>query len=107
MLRIARGLSYLHEKCRDCIIHFDIKPENILLGAELCPKVADFGLAKLVGHNFGRVLTTLRGTRGYLALEWIYGVAITTKTDVYSYGVMLFEFISERRNSKQSEDGDG
>ncbi|KAF8409393.1 hypothetical protein HHK36_005468 [Tetracentron sinense] len=104
-LGIARGLTYLHEKCRDCIIHCDIKPENILLDAELCPKVADFGLAKLIGREFSRVLTTMRGTRGYLAPEWISGVAITAKADVYSYGMMLFELISGRRNSEQSEVG--
>ncbi|XVE66275.1 hypothetical protein DITRI_Ditri08aG0067600 [Diplodiscus trichospermus] len=104
-LGIARGLAYLHEKCRDCIIHCDIKPENILLDAEFCPKVADFGLAKLVGRDFSRVLTTMRGTRGYLAPEWISGVAITAKADVYSYGMMLFEIVSGRRNSEQSEDG--
>ncbi|KAK4484859.1 hypothetical protein RD792_007459 [Penstemon davidsonii] len=104
-LGIARGLVYLHEKCRDCIIHCDIKPENILLDSEYCPKVADFGLAKLVGRDFSRVLTTMRGTRGYLAPEWISGVAITAKADVYSYGMVLFELISGRRNSEQSEDG--
>ncbi|KAF8414019.1 hypothetical protein HHK36_002018 [Tetracentron sinense] len=104
-LGTARGLVYLHEKCRDCIIHCDIKPENILLDAELCPKVADFGLAKLVGREFSRVLTTMRGTRGYLAPEWISGIAVTAKADVYSYGMMLFEVISGRRNSEQSEDG--
>uniref|UniRef100_A0A2N9EYP4 Non-specific serine/threonine protein kinase n=1 Tax=Fagus sylvatica TaxID=28930 RepID=A0A2N9EYP4_FAGSY len=105
ILGTARGLVYLHEKCRDCIIHCDIKPENILLDAELCPKVADFGLAKLMGREFSRVLTTMRGTRGYLAPEWISGVAITTKADVYSYGMMLFELVSGRRNSEQSADG--
>ncbi|XWS39531.1 hypothetical protein CRYUN_Cryun18bG0063600 [Craigia yunnanensis] len=104
-LGTARGLAYLHEKCRDCIIHCDIKPENILLDAEFCPKVADFGLAKLVGRDFSRVLTTMRGTRGYLAPEWLSGVAITAKADVYSYGMMLFEVVSGRRNSEQSEDG--
>ncbi|KVI04165.1 G-type lectin S-receptor-like serine/threonine-protein kinase At2g19130 isoform X1 [Cynara cardunculus var. scolymus] len=104
-LGIARGLVYLHEKCRDCIIHCDIKPENILLDTDLCPKIADFGLSKLVGRDFSRVLTTMRGTRGYLAPEWLSGVAITMKADVYSYGMMLFEFISGTRNSEQSEDG--
>ncbi|KAJ6349070.1 hypothetical protein OIU77_006624 [Salix suchowensis] len=78
-LGIARGLNYLHEKCRDCII--------------------------LVGRDFSRVLTTMRGTRGYLAPEWISGVAITAKADVYSYGMMIFEVVSGRRNSEQSEDG--
>ncbi|XP_047335931.1 G-type lectin S-receptor-like serine/threonine-protein kinase At2g19130 [Impatiens glandulifera] len=95
---IARGLAYLHEKCRDCIVHCDIKPENILLDAGFCPKVADFGLAKLMGRDFSRVLTSMRGTIGYLAPEWISGVAITAKADVYSYGLMLFELISGRRN---------
>ncbi|PIA51105.1 hypothetical protein AQUCO_01100141v1 [Aquilegia coerulea] len=104
-LGIARGLSYLHEKCRDCIIHCDIKPENILLDANFSPKVADFGLAKLIGRDFSRVLTTMRGTRGYLAPEWISGVAITAKADVYSYGMVLFEIVSGRRNSEHSEDG--
>ncbi|XP_038973919.1 G-type lectin S-receptor-like serine/threonine-protein kinase At2g19130 [Phoenix dactylifera] len=104
-LGTARGLVYLHEKCRDCIIHCDIKPENILLDASFVPKVADFGLAKLVGRDFSRVLTTMRGTRGYLAPEWITGVAITAKADVYSYGMMLLEIISGRRNSEQTEEG--
>ncbi|KAE9616836.1 putative protein kinase RLK-Pelle-SD-2b family [Lupinus albus] len=93
-LGTARGLTYLHEKCRDCIIHCDVKPENILLDADFCPKVADFGLAKLVGRDFSRVLTTMRGTRGYLAPEWISGVAITAKADVYSCGMMFFEIVS-------------
>ncbi|XP_023906650.2 G-type lectin S-receptor-like serine/threonine-protein kinase At2g19130 [Quercus suber] len=95
---IARGLAYLHENCIDCIIHCDIKPENILLDAEYDPKVADFGLAKVIGRNFSRVLTTMRGTRGYLAPEWISGEAITPKVDVFSYGKLLFEIISGRRN---------
>ncbi|KAF6145214.1 hypothetical protein GIB67_041409 [Kingdonia uniflora] len=71
-LGTARGLAYLHEECRNCIIHCDIKPKNILLELGFCPKVADFGLAKLFGHDFRRVLTIVRRTRGYLAPEWIF-----------------------------------
>ena len=99
-LGAARGLHYLHEGCRDCIIHCDIKPENILLDKDLVPKVADFGLAKLLARDFSRVLTTVRGTIGYLAPEWISGVPITVKADVYSYGMVLLEIVSGRRNAR-------
>ncbi|GFS41141.1 S-locus lectin protein kinase family protein [Actinidia rufa] len=95
---IARALAYLHEKCRDCIVHCDMKPDNILLDGEYNPKVVDFGLAKLLRRDFSRILTTVRGTRGYLAPEWISGEAITSKADVFSYGMVLFEIISGRRN---------
>ncbi|XP_010275673.1 PREDICTED: G-type lectin S-receptor-like serine/threonine-protein kinase SD2-2 [Nelumbo nucifera] len=94
----ARGIAYLHEECRDCIIHCDIKPENILLDSDFTAKVSDFGLAKLIGRDFSRVLTTMRGTWGYVAPEWISGVAITAKADVYSYGMTLLEIIGGRRN---------
>ncbi|XP_077241973.1 receptor-like protein kinase 4 [Tasmannia lanceolata] len=94
----ARGIAYLHEECRDCIIHCDIKPENILLDGEFSAQVSDFGLAKLVGRDFSRVMTTMRGTWGYVAPEWISGVAITAKADVYSYGMTLLEIIGGRRN---------
>lgn len=101
----ARGLAYLHEECRDCIIHCDIKPENILLDAEHKPKVADLGLAKILGREFSRVLTTIRGTRGYLAPEWISGEPVNSKADVFSYGMLLCEVISGRRNSEFFSDG--
>lgn len=97
-LGTARGVAYLHDGCRQCIFHCDIKPENILLDADYTAKVSDFGLAKLVGKEFSRVITTIRGTRGYLAPEWIAGVPITCKADVYSYGMTLLELISGRRN---------
>ncbi|XP_012700790.1 G-type lectin S-receptor-like serine/threonine-protein kinase At2g19130 [Setaria italica] len=103
-LGTARGLLYLHEGCRDRIIHCDVKPENILLDGVLVPKVADFGMAKLVGREFSRVLTTARGTVGYLAPEWISGVPVTAKADVYSYGMVLLEIVSGRRNAWGSED---
>ncbi|XAR54045.1 Non-specific serine/threonine protein kinase [Bertholletia excelsa] len=94
----ARGIAYLHEECRDCIIHCDIKPENILLDEDFSPKVSDFGLAKLIGRDFSRVLATMRGTWGYVAPEWISGVEISAKADVYSYGMTLLELMGGRRN---------
>ncbi|KAH9289830.1 hypothetical protein KI387_033947, partial [Taxus chinensis] len=97
-----KGLVYLHNKCRESIIHCDFKPEIILLDADFSPKLADYGLAKLVGRDFSLVLTTTRGTRGYLAPEWISSLLITTKVDVYSFGMNLLEIISGRRNMDQS-----
>ncbi|KAK3160387.1 hypothetical protein QOZ80_1BG0058850 [Eleusine coracana subsp. coracana] len=107
---VARGLCYLHERCHERIIHCDVKPQNILLDASFHPKIADFGMAKFVGREFSRVLTTMRGTKGYLAPEWISGTAVTPKVDVYSYGMVLLELVSGRRNSDQehytaSDDG--
>ncbi|CAO2204581.1 unnamed protein product [Urochloa humidicola] len=96
---VARGLAYLHDGCRERIIHCDVKPQNILLDAALLPKIADFGMAKFVGRDFSRVLTTMRGTKGYLAPEWIGGAAVTPKVDVYGYGMVLLELLSGRRNS--------
>ncbi|XP_068646150.1 G-type lectin S-receptor-like serine/threonine-protein kinase SD2-2 [Aristolochia californica] len=101
----ARGIAYLHEECRNCIIHCDIKPENILLDSDYGPKVSDFGLARLMGRDFSRVVATMRGTWGYVAPEWISGVAITAKADVYSYGMTLLELIGGRRNVEGGPDG--
>lgn len=84
-------MAYLHEECKDCIVHCDLKPDNVLLDAEFCPKIADLGMAKLLGRDFRRALKTRRGTIEYLTPEWISGLPITQRADVYSYGMMLLK----------------
>lgn len=85
-LGIAQGLAYLHEECRECIIHCDIKPENILLDDRFCAKVSDFGLAKLLTQDETRAITAVSGTWGYLAPEWLADSPLTVKADVFSFG---------------------
>ncbi|KAB2616948.1 G-type lectin S-receptor-like serine/threonine-protein kinase RLK1 [Pyrus ussuriensis x Pyrus communis] len=95
---IARGFLYLHEECDTQIIHCDIKPQNILMDEYMCPKISDFGLAKLLKADQSRTTTGFRGTRGYVAPEWHRKMPITVKADVYSFGVVLLEIICCRRN---------
>ncbi|XP_031376475.1 G-type lectin S-receptor-like serine/threonine-protein kinase SD2-5 isoform X2 [Punica granatum] len=102
-LGTAKGLAYLHEDCDAKIVHCDIKPENVLLDENFLAKVSDFGLAKLMTREQSNVFTTLRGTRGYLAPEWITNYAISEKSDVYSYGMVLLEIIGGRKNFDPSE----
>uniref|UniRef100_A0ACD5TRW5 Uncharacterized protein n=1 Tax=Avena sativa TaxID=4498 RepID=A0ACD5TRW5_AVESA len=99
---IARGVQYLHQGCNQRILHFDIKPHNILLDYSFNPKISDFGLAKLCARDQSIVtLTAARGTMGYIAPE-IYSRnfgKISTKSDVYSFGMLVLEMVSGRRNS--------
>ncbi|RZS08904.1 hypothetical protein BHM03_00039939 [Ensete ventricosum] len=98
---IARGLEYLHRGCNTRIVHFDIKPHNILLDQDFCPKISDFGLAKL-GSPKESILSMAapRGTVGYIAPEVFsrnFG-AVSSKSDVYSYGMMVLEMVGGRKN---------
>uniref|UniRef100_F6H558 Receptor-like serine/threonine-protein kinase n=1 Tax=Vitis vinifera TaxID=29760 RepID=F6H558_VITVI len=102
ILDIAKGLSYLHEECRQKIIHLDIKPQNILLDESFNAKVSDFGLSKLMDRDQSQVVTTLRGTPGYMAPEWLIS-AITEKVDVYSFGIVTLEILCGRRNLDHSQ----
>ncbi|KAJ6978523.1 PR5-like receptor kinase [Populus alba] len=99
-LGIAKGLAYLHEDCQKKIIHFDIKPLNILLDANFNAKICDFGLSELVDRDTSQVQTRTRGTCGYIAPEcWKTPPGrITVKVDVYSFGIVLLEIVCARRN---------
>ncbi|TKY71185.1 G-type lectin S-receptor serine/threonine-protein kinase RLK1 [Spatholobus suberectus] len=104
-LGVARGLLYLHEECHTQIIHCDIKPQNVLLDANLTAKIADFGLSKILSKDQTRTSTNLRGTMGYMAPEWLRSAPITAKVDIYSFGVMLLEIICSRRHIESCQDG--
>ncbi|KAG6716306.1 hypothetical protein I3842_04G042800 [Carya illinoinensis] len=99
---IARGLEYLHRGCRTRILHFDIKPHNILLDENLCPKISDFGLAKLCKTKEISIvsMTGMRGTAGYIAPEVFsrYFGGVSHKSDVYSYGMLVLEMVAGRKN---------
>ncbi|KAE8673601.1 hypothetical protein F3Y22_tig00111779pilonHSYRG00187 [Hibiscus syriacus] len=100
----ARALAYLHSGCQHKIIHCDVKPENILLHVDvhsnqnLQVKMLDFGISKLLSPEQSNLLTTLRGTRGYLAPEWLTSSGISDKSDVFSYGMVLLEIVRGGRN---------
>ncbi|WOH09723.1 hypothetical protein DCAR_0729181 [Daucus carota subsp. sativus] len=95
-LDAARGLEYIHEHTNPAYIHRDIKSPNILLDINLRAKVADFGLTKLVEVGTGSLLTRLVGTFGYMSPEYTNSGVISTKIDVYAFGVVLYELISAR-----------
>lgn len=98
-LGVAHGIHYLHSLAQPRIIHRDIKASNILLDKNLEPKIADFGLALLFPDDQSHVMTIhIAGTRGYLAPEYATLGQLSEKVDVYSFGVLLFEIISGRRN---------
>ncbi len=98
---IARGLEYLHRGCSTRILHFDIKPQNILLDEDLCPKISDVGLARLCQRQDSIVsLLGAQGTIRYIASEGFsrnFG-RVSYKSDVYSYGILLLEMAARRKN---------
>lgn len=96
-LDVARGLEYLHNLAHRSFIHRDLKPSNILLTEDFRAKVSDFGLVKLAPEGNYSVETRLAGTFGYLAPEYAVTGRVTTKADVFSFGVVLMELITGRR----------
>ncbi|KAF5737903.1 receptor protein kinase TMK1 [Tripterygium wilfordii] len=96
-LDVARGVEYLHGLAHQSFIHRDLKPSNILLGDDMRAKVADFGLVRLAPEDKNSIETRIAGTFGYLAPEYAVTGRVTTKVDVYSFGVILMEIITGRR----------
>ncbi|KAL3678743.1 hypothetical protein R1sor_021699 [Riccia sorocarpa] len=96
-LRIAEALAFLHDDCVPRVLHRDIKPSNILLDDNLNAHLSDFGLARLLGTSETHATTDVAGTFGYVAPEYAMTCRVTDKADVYSYGVVLLELLSNKR----------
>ncbi|KAL1822946.1 hypothetical protein ACET3Z_009724 [Daucus carota] len=97
-LGAAKGLEYLHHNCEKPVLHRDVKSSNILLDEFMKPRIADFGLAKIVQANATNNTThVIAGTHGYIAPEYGYTYKVSEKSDVYSFGVVLMELVSGKR----------
>ncbi|KAJ3669798.1 hypothetical protein LUZ60_010122 [Juncus effusus] len=96
-LDIAQALTFLHDNCVPRILHRDVKPSNILLDNEFNAYLSDFGLARLLGNSETHATTGVAGTFGYVAPEYAMTCRVSDKADVYSYGVVLLELISDKK----------
>uniref|UniRef100_A0A0E0BGX5 Protein kinase domain-containing protein n=1 Tax=Oryza glumipatula TaxID=40148 RepID=A0A0E0BGX5_9ORYZ len=102
---VCEGLHFLHKGSERPIIHLDIKPGNILLDDNMVPKIADFGLSRLLGEEQTRVCTqNVMGAIGYMAPEYLYRGEISTQSDIYSLGLLIIEITTGEKNFPNRED---
>ncbi|XVF67321.1 hypothetical protein PTKIN_Ptkin10aG0111600 [Pterospermum kingtungense] len=95
---LASALSYLHEEGDHCVLHRDIKTNNVMLDSSFNAKLGDFGLARLVDHAKGSQTTHLAGTMGYMAPECVSSGKFNKESDVYSFGIVALEIACGRRS---------
>lgn len=96
-LDVAHAIAYLHDECNPRVIHRDVKPSNILLDNDFNAYLSDFGLSRLLENSETHATTGVAGTFGYLAPEYAMTCRVSEKADVYSYGVVLLELISDKK----------
>ncbi|KAM4088282.1 hypothetical protein ACB094_07G059200 [Castanea mollissima] len=97
LIGVAQALLYLHEECDQRVVHRDVKPNNVLIDANLDARLGDFGLARIYEHGNNSQTTHIVGTLGYMAPELTWTGKATTSTDVYSYGILMLEKACGRR----------